>query len=51
VREEALGPVKAGFHSVGECQGFEWEWVGRRESILIEAGEKKKGGTGKGNNI
>jgi hypothetical protein len=25
---EALGPVKALFPSIGECQDQEWEWVG-----------------------
>jgi hypothetical protein len=25
---EALGPVKALFPSIGECQDQEWEWLG-----------------------
>jgi hypothetical protein len=38
---EALGPVKAWFPSVGECQGGEvgvGGWVGGSRSRLIEAG-------------
>jgi hypothetical protein len=34
---KALGPVKALFPSVGQCQ-VRWEWLGGRGSILIEAG-------------
>jgi hypothetical protein len=57
---EALGPVKALCHSVGECQGDEVE-VGGWESTVIEAeGEEmwwdnglpgSWGQTGKGDNI
>jgi hypothetical protein len=25
---EALGPVKVLYPSIGECQDWEWEWVG-----------------------
>jgi len=30
--------VKAGFPSVGNASVVRWEWLGGRESILIEAG-------------
>lgn len=38
-RRRALGPVKAGFASVGECQGREVKVYGWQGSILIEARE------------
>jgi len=46
IGEEALGPVKAHFPTVGDARVLRWEWVGGRGSIFIEAGG---GGMGRGN--
>ena len=50
---EALGPVKALFLSVGECQArvLRWEWMGWRGSFLIEAGPGEIGGQKLGKGI
>jgi len=52
VGEEALGPVKLISTVYGNARVLRWEWVGRRDSILIEAGGGvREGETGKGDNI
>jgi hypothetical protein len=46
VRGEALGPLKATYPSVGECQDGEarvGRWVGGWENTLIEAGGGRMG--------
>ena len=44
---EALGPVKVLCPSIGECQDWEWEWVGwgagGREEWIGDFSERKLG--------
>jgi len=53
IGREAVGPVKAPFHNVGECQGSVQNWVVGKGNILIEAGAGRmgEGGTRKEDSI